>query len=57
MGEMVRVLLGLVAALAFIIFIATPGGMEAGDIAMGEGVVRMLISGTVCGGLLWVVSR
>lgn len=57
MGEMVYALLGLLAAIAFIILIATPGGMESGEIAMGEGILRMLISGGVCGLLVWVMER
>ena len=57
MGEMIYALLGLLAAIAFIILIATPGGMESGEIAMGEGILRMLISGGVCGLLVWVMER
>jgi hypothetical protein len=57
MGEMVYALLGLIAAVAFIILIATPGGMEAGEIAIGEGALRMIISGGICGVIMWVLSK
>ena len=57
MSDAIYVVLGLLAMVAFIIFIATPGGMENGDIAFGEGIARLFISGAVCGGLLWVIEH
>lgn len=57
MSDAIYVVLGLLAMVAFIILIATPGGMESGEIAMGEGILRMLISGGICGAIMWVLSK